>query len=251
MADEARQLLESTAGRDSIITEKDIEGLPEPVQRNLRYTGVIGKQRISTVRLKQKGLFKMKQGRKWMPYVARQYFTTDPPGFVWQARVKAAPLFWISGRDMYYGGKGSMKIKLWSFIRIVNAAGPKLDQGAMVRYLSEIIWFPTAYLSDYIAWEAVDTNAAKATMSYGGVTASAILRYDEDGRLIEFVADRYMGAGDKAALEKWSTPVREYAEMNGLQIPVKGEAVWNLASGDFSYVDLKVTDIEYDNPTKY
>ena len=250
MADEVRQLLESSAGTDSIITEKDTQGLLEPVQRNLRYAGIIGKQRINTVRLKQKGLFKMKQGRKWMPYVARQYFTTDPPGFVWQARVKAAPLFWISGRDMYYGGKGSMKIKLWSFIRIVNAAGPKLDQGAMLRYLSEIVWFPTAYLSDYITWEAVDANSAKATMSYGDVTSTAVLHYDEEGRLVSLFADRYKETDDNAVPERWSTPVKEYAEMNGLKVPVKAEAVWNLASGDFTYIDLEVTDIEYNNPAK-
>ena len=176
MADEVRQLLQGSVGSDEIITEKDTQGLPEPVQRNLRYAGVIGKQRINTVRLKQKGLFRMKQGGKWMPYSALQYFTVDPPGFVWQVRVKAAPLFWISGRDMYYDGKGSMKMKLLSFIRVVDALGPKLDQGAMLRYLSEVIWFPTAYLSDYITWEAVDANSAKATMSYGGVTASAIRR---------------------------------------------------------------------------
>ena len=38
-----------------IITEKDLEGLPEPVQRYLRYTQVIGKEKTKTVRLKQKG----------------------------------------------------------------------------------------------------------------------------------------------------------------------------------------------------
>ena len=38
-----------------VVTEADLEGLPEPVQRYLRYTQVIGKEKIGTVRLKQKG----------------------------------------------------------------------------------------------------------------------------------------------------------------------------------------------------
>jgi len=193
----------------------------------------------------------MKQGGKSMPYSALQYFTVDPPGFVWQVRVKAAPLFWISGRDMYHDGKGSMKMKLLSFIRVVDALGPKLDQGAMLRYLSEVIWFPTAYLSDYITWEAVDANSAKATMSYGGVTASALISYDEEGRFVKFAADRYMGAGGDATLEQWIAEGEEYTEIGGMMIPVTGKATWSLADGDFTYIELRITDIEYNNPAKY
>ena len=135
--------------------------------------------------------------------------------------------------------------------KIVDAAGPKLDQGAMLRYLSEIVWFPTAYLSDYITWEAIDVNSAKATMRYGGVTASAMFHYDEEGRFIDFVADRYMGTDDNAELEKWTAEISQYSEISGMMIPVDGKATWNLAIGDFTYIDLKITDIEYDNPTKY
>ena len=251
MADEVQQLLASSAINDSIISEKDIEGLPEPVQRNLRYAGVVGKLRISTVRLKQTGLFKMKQGQNWKPYSALQYFTIDPPGFIWQVKLKFLPLIWVSGRDSYFDGKASMQMKLLSFIKVVDAAGPKLDQGAMLRYLSEIVWFPTAYLSDYITWEAIDVNSAKATMRYGGVTASAMFHYDEEGRFIDFVADRYMGTDDNAELEKWTAEISQYSEISGMMIPVDGKATWNLAIGDFTYIDLKITDIEYDNPTKY
>ena len=37
------------------ITEEDLKGLPEPVQRYLRYTQIIGKEKARTVRLKQRG----------------------------------------------------------------------------------------------------------------------------------------------------------------------------------------------------
>ena len=144
-----------------------------------------------------------------------------------------------------------MKIKLWSFIKVVDATGPKLDQGAMLRYLSEIIWFPTAYLSDYIKWESLGLDTAKATMNYSGVAASAILHYDSEGRLTNFTTDRYMGADEKATLEKWSTPIGEYAEKSGFIIPISGKAVWNLSSGDFTYFDGEITDIEYNNPLRW
>lgn len=52
-----RQLFENQPGAEkSVITEEDIKNLPEPVKRYMRYTGVVGKEWITSVRLKQKGL---------------------------------------------------------------------------------------------------------------------------------------------------------------------------------------------------
>ena len=232
-----------------VITEEDIRGLPEPVQRYLRYTGVIGEEQIKAVRLKQKGFFR--QGaRPWMPFEAEQYYTTDPPAFIWTVSMKAYPLLSIKGRDMYFEGKGNMLIKLPP-VTIADARGYEIDQGTLLRYLNEIMWFPTAYLSDYIHWESIDSNSAKATMSYQGVTSSAILYFNEKGEMTDFVAQRYMDVDGKYALETWSTPITEYGEINGIRLPIKGEGVWKLSSGDFSYIRLEITDIEYNNTSLY
>jgi hypothetical protein len=233
-----------------VITEEDIKGLPEPLQRYFRYTGVLGKENIIAVRLKQRGFFR--QGyRPWMPFEAEQYYTTDPPGFIWAVRMKALPFFSIKGRDMYYEGKGNMLIKLPPFIKIADARGDEINQGTLLRFLNEMMWFPTAYLSEYIQWEAIDSTSARATMSYGGVTASAIIYFNEKGEMTDFVARRYMSVDGGYSLETWSTPIKEYREINGIRLPVKGEGVWKLSSGDFTYISLEVTDIEYNNPSPY
>lgn len=229
-----------------IITEDDIKVLPEPVQRYFRYTGVIGKENIIAVRLKQRGFFR--QGdRPWMPFEAEQYYTTDPPAFLWSVRMKALPLFYIKGRDMYHEGRGNMLIKLPFFIKIADARGEEIDQGTLLRYLNEIMWFPTAYLNSYIQWEPIDSTSARATMNYMGVTASAILYFNEKGELTDFVAQRYMSIDKGYSLETWSTPVKEYRDIKGIRLPVKGEGVWKLNSGDFTYIKLEIIDIEYNN----
>lgn len=46
-------------------------------------------------------------------------------------------------------------------------------------------------LSDYISWEEINSTAAKATMSYEGVTASGAFKFDENGDFVSFEADRY------------------------------------------------------------
>lgn len=173
----------SMENNTKIITESDIRGLPPSVQKWLKSSQVLGKEKINSVRLKQKATMRLKEDKPWMPAEAEQYFKIDEPGFIWKADIKIAPLFNIVGRDMYYDGRGNMLIKLLAFIPISDARGKEIDQGTLLRYLAETVWFPTAALSSYIKWEEIDSNSAMATLSYKGVSASGVFSFNEKGRL--------------------------------------------------------------------
>ncbi|MBO8129159.1 MAG: hypothetical protein H0Z39_08185 [Peptococcaceae bacterium] len=249
---EVRELFNSNVeNKDEIIQKADLEMLPLCVQKWLEYSQVIGKERIRTVRLKQKAVMRMKEGQPWMPTEAEQYFTIDEPGFIWKAKVKAAPLLHIVGRDKYYEGKGNMLIKIPSLITVADSKGKELDQGTLLRYLAETVWFPTAALSSYITWEEIDANSAKATMSYRGVTASGVFMFNEKGEVINFVAERYGQFDGQYVLETWSVLIRDYKEFNGIRIPTKGEVIWKLKTGDFSWYHFEITEIEYNKPVVY
>lgn len=77
-------LADARPSNAQIITERDLERLPEPVRRWLRHSHVVGSPLPTTVRLRQNGQFQM-AGRGWMPFAAEQYFTINPPGFLWKA----------------------------------------------------------------------------------------------------------------------------------------------------------------------
>jgi hypothetical protein len=49
----------------------------------------------------------------------------------------------------------------------------------------------------------------------------------------------------------WFTPINAYAEFNGLQLPAGGQAIWHYETGDFPYIRLRVTEIEFNNPAQY
>jgi hypothetical protein len=235
-----------------VITEADLAGLPEPVQRYLRLAGVLGREKIQTVRLKQRGLIRLSPDQPWYSITAEEYYTVDPPAFVWYANMQFAPGITVDGRDMYRQGKGHMLMKPLSLFAVVDAQGDEMDQGAFMRYFNEIMWFPTAYLSDYIEWESIDDHSAKATMTVGGQSVSAVFYFDEQDQLVDFVADRYRTQPDGTyQMETWSTPIYDYQEFHGIRIPTKGSGIWNLASGDFEYVKLEVIEIEYNNPSIY
>ena len=235
--------------KPKLVTEEDIKGLPEPVQRHLSYSQIIGKETIGSVRLKQKGSMRMSEDQKWMPLRAEEYYTTDPPGLVWYGSIDFVPFLSVRARDMLSEGEGAMLVRLLGLISIADASGPEMNQAALVRYLSETIWFPTALLSDYIQWEPIDTNSAKATISVDGLTASAVFYFNESGELENFITERYRDEGGQLVLRAWSTPITEYKEINGIRIPNKGGAIWHLNSGDFKYIEVEVTDIEYNNPS--
>lgn len=249
---EALELLgKSQEARTVAIAEADLAGLPEPVQRYLRYTGVLGKERIKTVRLKQKGFFRPQEGLPWMPMVAEQYYTTSPPAFLWFGTVKALPFVSISARDKFADGAGNMLVKLQSLFTLTNASGSEMDRGALLRYLGEIMWFPTAWLSDGIQWQAIDTNSAQVTLAYNGVTVSAVLHFNAGGQVVRLTAQRYREVKGQYSLDQWEAiPQTEYREVNGLQIPIKVEVLWKLPAGDFSYFRGEVTEIEYNCPVQ-
>ena len=234
------------------VTEKDLDGLPEPVQRYLRYTQIIGKEKTRTVRLKQKGYFRTKEDQKWMPLKAEEYFTVDPPGFLWYGKMSVFPFVSVTAIDKFVNSEGSLIVKMMSLFKVADADGEEYDQAELVRFLSEMIWFPSAFLSDYIHWEPVNSGAARATIRVHDLSASAVLHFNPEGQITSLIAERYMDVGGGMILKKWSTPLHEYAEKNGIMVPVKGEGVWRLSTGDFSYVKInEIPELEYNNPNVF
>lgn len=234
-----------------MIRPEDLAGLPTAVQKWLHYSQVVGKQRITSARSKQKAVMRMKAKNPWLPLEAEQYFTVDQPGYIWKAKVKAAPFIHLAARDKYHRGKGNVLIKLFSMIRVADARGPEVDQGSLVRYLAETMWIPTAALSSYITWTPIDDHTAKATMSYAGVTAEGIFNFNEQGGVTGFTASRYGDFNGQYTLETWLITVEEYKEFHGLRVPHKGDVTWKLKTGDFTWYRFELEELEYNHPAAY
>jgi len=232
--------------KPAAITEEMLQELPEPVQRYMKYTGVIGKPWIENVCLKQIGRFLQGSDKPWMAMKAEQSYTTDPAGFIWNAAFRIAGLPLLRAVDRYEKGKGHMTGKLAGVVKLFDVDGDKLDRGAMLRYLSEMIWFPTAFLGENITWESRDDHSAQVIFTEAGRSVQGSMFFDEEGRFTNFKARRYRMVGDKFSLDWWSTPVVEYKTLAGLNLPVKGQAVWNFPAGDFPYIDLEIVEIGYD-----
>lgn len=246
---EVNRLFNDTADKTEMrIKKEDLTGLPYPVRKWLENSQVIGKEIITSARLKQKGLMRTKKDGPWIPAQSQQYFRVDEPGFVWKAKVKMAPFLELSGLDIYREGKGKMSIKMLSLFPIVDATGPEMDHGTMLRFLAEMQWFPTAALNPYIQWEPIDDNTAKATMSYKGVTAFGVFTFNDEGELVRFMTKRYREVGGKFVLTDWGGINKQFKTFNGIRIPSKSDIIWVEPTGEFNWFQCEITDLEYNKP---
>jgi hypothetical protein len=231
-----------------VVTGEMLAPLPEPVQRYLRYSGVVGKPLVKTVRLKQRGRIRENPEQPWMAYTAEQYYSVSPPAFIWRASTSLAGLPLVRIRDRYEGGEGHMWVSLDGLYSIVDAKGAAMDHASLMRYLNEMMWFPSSFLGENVTWEPLDNHSARVTLTDNGLSASAILYFDEEGRVTDFLGTRHR---EGYGVEEWSTPITAYREMNGLRLPVGGQGVWHPAEGQFAYVELDILEIEYDEPALY
>lgn len=248
-ADRRRLLAAPRPAHPPVVTEDMLAGLPEPARRYLRHAGVVGRSMVDTVRLRQRGRMHPGTGIPSFPLVAEQWYTVDPPGFVWDATVPVEGLPLVRGRDGYLEGHGLMTIRLGSLVPVVEASGPEMDEASLLRHLSEMPWFPSAFLRSNVTWEAIDEANVRVTLSDGDRRATGVLEIDGDGRLVAFRSERHAMVGKGFELRPWRAPTHAYGELAGLRLPVSGAAVWTLPDGsELEYFTVELTELEYDPP---
>ncbi|MCU7695492.1 DUF6544 family protein [Haoranjiania flava] len=231
---ETRHLLsQNKLVKNKIINENDIGYLPEPVKNWLRACGAVGNPYTSIGKVTQKAEMKMKpEQENWASATAIQYTTIGNPAFIWTVHVKMNSLLNFQGRDKFKYGKGTMLIKMNSLINVVNERGEKLNEGALQRYLGEMVWFPSLALSPYITWEQIDDNKATATMTYKNTSGSGTFYFNSKGDVTKFSALRYKDNEPDAKRHKWEMNITDYKIFEAIKVPAKMTSTWKLDKED-------------------
>jgi hypothetical protein len=223
----------------------DVEGLPVPVRRGLRRAGVSGGEVPAAVTVLQEGQIRTAADGRWLRFTAEEDYTLDPPGFVWNASLLSKGIRVGRATDSFVNGRGRMRVKLFGVFTVVDVSGDEMDQGSLMRWLNESMWFPAVWATEVISWEPVNDNVAIGTVAVDDLTATAEFHFDDDGRLADFQADRFRDVGSGFEMTPWSTPIVDHRDFHGVELPSAGSAVWNLDNGTFEYIRIRVTDIAY------
>lgn len=225
--------------------------LPEPVARYLRLALKEGQPLIRSVRLNQVGKLRglEESQAKWMPFRAVQSVSALRPGFIWDARVCASSLMRMRVRDAYVAGRGASQVSALSLVTLADEhGGVELAEGALLRYLAESVWLPTALLpSARLAWSPLDGSSALATLMDADTTVSLEFHFNDIGEVTSvYTPSRPRAVRGGYELRPWGGRHLSYEEKEGMWVPTEAEVKWHLPDGVCSVWKGKIVEAEYD-----
>lgn len=229
-----------------VVTEADLAPLPPPVQRYLRFVGVVGQPRVQSFHVRMKGRIRSAADAPWMPFTAEQTSVVNPPQryFFMQATRAGLP---IDGLHAYADGGASMRIKLLSMFTLVDLKGPVLTRTETVTVLNDMaIMAPAALVDAAIRWRQIDERQVEARFTNGPNEVRAVLVFDATGALADFWSDdRPALAADGVTLQpqRWSTPVGAYRLQGALRLASRGQARYAAPSADYAYAEFDGIDV--------
>jgi hypothetical protein len=231
----------------SILSKRDIDMLPIPVQQYLRYAGCIGKPKVFNFKASFRGKIRSKEKQVWMNFNCEQhnFLASTSRLFFMDARMKGLP---VAGYHHFKNGEAVMDIRLLSFIKVQYAKGKEMDVSETVTFLNDMCFMAPAMLIDKrINWSESDKRTAKCSFSNNGISISATLFFNDQGELVNFVSnDRYAYNSDGTMTRlQWQTPVKEYRTLHGFHLPSYAEMIYNYPDGEFCYGEFQLKDIEY------
>lgn len=229
-----------------LLTENDLQHLPEPVKKYIRLTGFVGKEKITNFFLKATGRIRSSEKSGWMNFTSEQYNFFDSPfrAFYIKASKMGVPAV---GLHLYKNETATMVIKLLNLFTVVDAKGPEMNQGETVTVLNDMCFMaPGSLISKQIKWESMDSNQVKAVYTNGKITVSAILTFDEEGKLVNLLSfDRFETDGKIYTGNPWETPVTAYRKFGDYYLPSKADVIYKRPEGDFCYLEFELQEIKY------
>jgi hypothetical protein len=232
----------------AVVTEADLSRLPEPVQRYLRAAGSVGQARVTNYRLRFRGRIRSAPDSAWMPFVAEQQSFADQPTrlFLMRARMFGLPV------DVFHrsvGGHATMQVKLFGAIPIADARGDVMDRSEAVTLFNDMCLLAPATLVDpRVTWQTIDARSVRGRFTNGQQTIAAVLEFDDEGRLSNFVSDdrsRSSPDGTTFTSLRFSTPVRDYRAFGSVRLASHGDARWHLPDGEFTYGEFDLEEIAF------
>ncbi len=228
----------------------ELAGLPAPVQRYFRAVLKDGQPIIAAASLKLSGTINMSEAaEQWKPFTSDQRVITRRPGFDWDARIMMLPGVPVHVHDAYVAGEGILRGALFGLVPVVNMAGtPEMARGELLRFFAEAGWYPTALLpSQGVRWQAVDDTSAHATLADGAVAVTLLFRFNADGLIDTVYAEaRDRVADGKTVSAPWQGRFWNYAERDGMRVPLNGEVAWLLPEGTKTYFRATTTALSYE-----
>jgi hypothetical protein len=233
------------------VSEEDLVELPDPIANYVRQSGAVGQPRVYNFRARWHGKIRGAENAKWMPLVAEQVNRIGPEPsrlFFMNATMKGLP---VDVLHVFIGPSATMRVKLWSLVKVAHASGNDMDRAETVTLFNDLcVMAPAALIDPSITWVQLDNRTVRGVFTAAHHTVSALLTFNHQGNLVDFVSDDRMVAsadGKTFTPRRWSTPVSRYRWAGSRRVAGHGEAKWHesTAGAEFVYLSLDLESLEY------
>lgn len=233
---------------NEFFTDKDFSCLPTAIQKYIANCGYIGTPKMSYLKMEYHNV-DFSQGRNG-PTLKIDYtqynFINEPC----RMALIDSSMFGIpfEGYDYYQNGTGGMKGVIAKAITLFDQKGADMDKACLATFLAESLFAPSILLQDYITFEEIGDFEVRATITYGGQTASGVFTFNEQYEMISFTTNDRAATGTDGSMEyiPWSAICSDYQlSESGIKHPTKFQAVWNYPDKDFVYFDGIISEVTY------
>ncbi|MEO8851400.1 MAG: DUF6544 family protein [Allobranchiibius sp.] len=243
--------LVEVAPAPAVLAESDLLGLPVPLAAYIRGSGAVGTPRVVSFRADFHGRIRSGPDTAWMPFTGQQVNTYGPRPqriFLMDATKAGLP---VTVLHVFAHTTATMRVKLLSAFTMVDASGPEMNRGETVTVFNDLVVMAPGAIADApVKWSAIDALHVRGEFTDGDQTVSAVLTFDAQHDLVDFVSDDRSAAsadGKTFTQRRWSTPLAEHRATGGRRILTSGEGVWHAAGpdGTFTYLEYHLDAITY------
>lgn len=247
----ATQALADVTSSPAVLDEGDLVDLPNPLAAYIRRSGAVGQPRVVSSHAEFHGRIRSDPDAAWMPFTGQQVNTYGPRPqriFLMDATRSGLP---VTVLHVFADTTATMRVKLLSLFTMVNAAGPEVDRGETVTVFNDLVVMAPGAIADApVAWTLLDPRRVRGEFIDGDQTVSAVLTFDAEHDLVDFVSDdrpRASADGKTFVRQRWSTPLAGHHDSDGHRVFTLGEGVWSAgrSGASFTYVEIQLDAISY------
>jgi hypothetical protein len=229
------------------VTSSDLDDLPGPVRRYVERSRAVGRPRPQNMRVVMDASMYRKPGQAPMRARSVQYSFFDRPTriFLMEARMYGLP---VRALHIYREEAATFTVRVASAVNMVDLHGPEISAAETVTVLNDLcLMAPGALLDPRLAWAEVDDRTARVTLTNGSHRVTATLGFNDDAELVDFWSDdRPDSSSGRFIPMRWSTPISEYGDVDGMHLLHRGGTVYDRPDGPFVYGDFTLNSIEFD-----
>jgi hypothetical protein len=233
----------------TIVSFRELEGLPVPVQRYFRLALKEGQPMIAEARIRHRGTFDMgNSSSQWKPFTSNQEVVTRRRGFDWDANIAMLPGVSVRVHDAYVAGEGILHAAVLGLFSVVDLRGSQeIALGELMRFVAESAWYPTALLpSQGVRWEEIDARSARASLTDGAINLTMVFTFNNQGLIESVRADsRGRTVGKETIPTPWQGRFWNYQQRDGMTVPFEGEVEWLLPEGPKPYWRGRIEYLSY------